>query len=156
MRATDFILCCDQDRWAIMKVKMLEVLFCLIQKQRMRRWWLSNIGSGRGADEEFPLSSLTQGYGPILLNSHFYFHHQLFSLSCYSNPILIANSGCCHSSHAGKWSATAIIFTRRPLVSHNHHFNLTSMLSCDHPWCSLAAQGPLSTISGGGNCCSLL
>lgn len=40
------------------------------------RWWLSDIGSSRGADEEFSPSSLTQGYGSILLSTLFLLHHK--------------------------------------------------------------------------------
>lgn len=53
-----------------------------------RQWWLSNIGSSRGADEEFSLSSLTQGYGSILLSTLFLFHHKLLPLSLYSTSVL--------------------------------------------------------------------
>lgn len=130
-----------------MKVKMSEALFFLIQQRCTRRWWLSDIGSGRGADEEFPLSSLTQGYGPIMLNAHFYFHHQLFSLSRCSNPILMANSGFCHSSHADNWSAWAV-FT--PAVLHNYQILPLVAVSTSNP---NHTNEPLRAMTG-RVCCS--
>lgn len=49
-------------------------LFWILQLRKRGRWWLSDIGGSRGADEEFPPSSLTQGYGSILLSTLFLFH----------------------------------------------------------------------------------
>lgn len=49
------------------------------------RWWLSDIGSSQGADEGFLLSSLTQGYGSILLSKLFLSSTaKLLPLSLYS------------------------------------------------------------------------
>lgn len=52
------------------------------------RWWLSDIGSSRRADEEFSLSSLTQGYGSILLSTLFLLRHKAIPLSLRSTSIL--------------------------------------------------------------------
>lgn len=49
-------------------------LFWILQLSKRGRWWLSDIGGSQGADEEFPPSSLTQGYGSILLSTLFLFH----------------------------------------------------------------------------------
>ena len=80
-------------RMMIMEVMMLEAsssffYFFLSCSCVSGRWWLSDIGSSRGADEEFSLSSLTQGYGSILLSTLFLFHHKLLPLSLYSTSIL--------------------------------------------------------------------
>lgn len=87
------------DWWVIVKVMMLEASFFFLKScsNASGQWWLSNIGSSRGADEEFSLSSLTQGYGSILLSTLFLFHHKLLPLSVL-HLSLIANFACCHLS----------------------------------------------------------
>lgn len=111
--------------------------------------------------KSFPLPSLTQGYGPILLNAHFYFHHQLFSLSS-SHPVLIAHFGCCHLSRGGKCSTTAL-FSHHALHFHtvstvNNHVIASPFLVifCFNPSCTGAGWIWISAITGWVDCFCIL
>lgn len=60
---------------------MLQALFSCSCVSGQR--WLGDIGRSCGADEEFSLSSQTQGYGSILLSTLFLFHHKLCFVSLF-------------------------------------------------------------------------
>lgn len=70
-------------------------LFWILQLSKRGRWWLSDIGGSQGADEEFPPSSLTQGYGSICWARSFSFTAKLHLLSLYSTYSQLCS---CHPS----------------------------------------------------------
>lgn len=115
-----------------MKVMTWDALFFISCSNVSGQWWLSNIDS-RGADEEFFLSSLTQGYGSILLSTRFLFTTNSFVSLPHLN--LISNFARCHPSQlAGDHSP---VFLCCRFV---HHFCSSLCSTTSSPY--LSPSGP--------------
>ena len=102
------------------------------------RWWLSDIGSSRGADEEFSPSSLTQGYGSILLSTLFLLHHETPSF-------------CLSPLHLQSYRQLSLLSFLAACWGSRPHFFSPSISVCPSPFPALSlCVLPLSPTPGSG------